>query len=194
MSARDFPRHWKAIVVDLRASRPKSACAIILLKGDFFPFEEAAKAAYLGVNGVIKEDLSDKAELDRFQQILKRYIEIDDSRVLDRHIPGPYDRLGFVFCHPVTYLPITGVIETISSVGLSFVPESTVMVSDLEPGLVIEDASLRIDREILSVRCRLMRTGSVMAFVFESGDEERNAISTYLAGRAEREIRALLNH
>ncbi len=26
MSARDFPRHWKTIVVNLRATRPKSAC------------------------------------------------------------------------------------------------------------------------------------------------------------------------
>jgi CheY-like chemotaxis protein len=194
MSARDFPRHWKAIVVGIRATKPKSACAIILLKGDFFPFEEAAKAAYLGVNGVIKEDLSDKSELDRFQQILKRYIEIDDSRVLDRHIPGPYDKLGFVFSHPVTYMPIAGAIETISSLGLSFVPESTVMVADLEPGIIIEDASLRIDTQIMPIRCRLMRTGTVMAFLFECDDEERNVISTYLAGRAEREIRALLNH
>jgi len=194
MSARDFPRHWKAIVVGIRANKPKSACAIILLKGEFFPFEEAAKAAYLGVNGVIKEDLSDKSELDRFQQILKRYIEIDDSRVLDRHIPGPYDRLGFVFSHPVTLMPIAGAIETISSLGLSFVPESTVMVADLEPGIIIEDASLRVDTRIMHIRCRLMRTGTVMAFLFECGDEERNVISTYLAGRAEREIRALLNH
>lgn len=193
MSARDFPRHWKAIVVDLRAARPKSACAIVLLKGDFFPFEEAAKAAYLGVNGVIKEDLSDKSELDRFQQILRRYIEIDDSRVLDRHIPGPWDRLGFVFSHPVTLLPITGAIETISSLGLSFVPESSVMVTDLEPDTIIEDASLRVDATIVSIRCRLVRTGAVMAFVFECGDSERSIISTYLAGRAEREMRALLN-
>ncbi|MBN2874657.1 MAG: PilZ domain-containing protein, partial [Spirochaetales bacterium] len=75
MSARDFPRHWKTLVVNLRASRPKSACAIILLKGAYFPFEEAAKAAYLGVNAVIKEDLSDRAEMDRFQQVLKRYVD-----------------------------------------------------------------------------------------------------------------------
>ncbi len=193
MSARDFPRHWKAIVVGLRAARPKSACAIILLKGDYFSFEEAAKAAYLEVNGVIKEDLSDKSELERFQQILRRYIEVDDSRVLDRHAPGPYDRLGFVFSHPVTLAPIVGAIETISSLGLSFVPESSVLVNDLEPDTIMEDACLRVDDTIVSIRCRLMRTGSVMAFVFECGDRERGIIAAYLAGRAEREMRALLN-
>jgi len=193
MSARDFPRHWKAIVVDLRAARPKSACAFILLKGDFFPFEEAAKAAYLGVNGVIKEDLSDKAELDRFQQLLKRYVEIDDSRVSDRHVPGAWDRLGFAFSHPVSYEPVAGTIDTISSSGLSFVPESTALVSDLEPGLVLEGASLRIDKEILRMRCRLLRNGAVMAFAFDCGEAERDTIASYIAGRTEREIRALLN-
>lgn len=194
MSARDFPRHWKPIVVGIRATKPKSACAIILLKGDFFPFEEAAKAAYLGVNGVIKEDLSDKSELIRFQQILERYIEIDDGKAQDRHIPGPYDRLGFVFSHPARYTPIAGTIETISSLGLSFVPESKVMIADLESGMLIEDASLRIDTQIMPMQCRLTRTGTVMSFVYECNDEQRAIISTYLAGRAEREIQALLNH
>jgi len=193
MSARDFPRHWKAIVVGLRSSRPKSACAVILLKGDYFPFEEAAKAAYLGVNGVVKEDLSDKAELDRFQQLLKRYVEVDDARVSDRHAPGPWDRLGFIFGHPETNQPIAGAIETISSSGLSFIPETSAAVSDMEPGIVIEEASLRLDRDILSMRCKLMRNGPVMAFSFEGCEPERDAIAEYIAGRAEREIKALLN-
>jgi len=194
MSAKDFPRHWKSIVVDLRAARPKSACAVVLLKGDFFPFEEAAKAAYLGVNGVVKEDLQDKAELSRFQQVLKRYIEIDDSRISDRHAPGPWDRLGFVFAHPSSLAPILGAIETISSDGLSFVPDQGALVADLEPGSRIDDASLRIDAEILPVRLRLVRNGPVMAFAFEDCDAERQAIAAYIAGRVEREIASLLNH
>lgn len=194
MSAKDFPRHWKAIVVDIRSSRPKSACAVVLLKGDFFPFEEAAKAAYLGVNGVVKEDLADKAELSRFQQVLKRYVEIDDSRVSDRHAPGPWDRLGFIFSHPVSLAPIAGVIETISSDGLSFVADQGALVADLEPGMLIDDASLRIDSDILAVRLRLVRNGKVMAFAFESCEAEREAIAAYIAGRVEREIASLLNH
>ncbi|MBU0927101.1 MAG: PilZ domain-containing protein [Spirochaetes bacterium] len=193
MSAKDFPRHWKTIVVDIRASRPKAACVIVLLKGDYFPFEEAAKAAYLGVNGVVKEDLSDKAELERFQQLLKRYIEIDDSRVSDRLAPGPSDRLGFVFAHPASSAPIIGTIETISSTGLSFIPEAVAAVADLEPGVLLEDASLRVDAAILPIGIRLLRTGAVMAFSFECSDEERAIISSYIAGRVERELRSLLN-
>lgn len=192
MSAKDFPRHWKSIVVDLRAARPKTACAILLLKGEYFPFEEAAKAAFLGVNAVLKEDLSDKAELERFQQVLKRYIEIDDSRLSDRHTPGPWDKLGFVFSHPASDVTISGVIDSISSSGLSFLPESPALVSDLEAGIVIEDASLRVDQDILSLDCRLERNGASMALSFECGDEKRSIIADYLAGKADREIHALL--
>jgi len=194
MSGRDFPRHWKTIVVNLRASRPKSACAILLLKGDYFPFEEAAKAAYLGVNAVIKEDLTDKSEFDRFQQVLKRYIDIDDSRVSDRLSPKQWDRIGFAFSHPVTYVPITGTVEAFSNSGLSFLPESTALVADIEPGTMLDDASLRVGDTILSIRCRVVRNRPVMAFSFECGKYELQTIDDYIAGRSDREIHALLKH
>lgn len=194
MSARDFPRHWKTLVVDLRSARPKASCAIILLKGEYFPFEEAAKAAYLGVNGVIKEDLSDPSELDRLLQIVKRYIQVDESRRVDRHVPGPNDRLGFAFSHPVTYLTVSGSIESISEEGMAFLPESRASVSDLEPGTVIDDASLRVADSILTVRCKLIRNEVTMAFLFDSGDEVKATISEYISGCAEREMRALLKH
>jgi hypothetical protein len=194
MSARDYPRHWKTIVVDVRAARPKAACAIILLKGEYFPFEEAAKAAYLGVNGVIKENISDPAELDRFVQILKRYVQIDESRLSDRHAPSPSDRYGFVFSHPGTFMTITGIIETISSEGLSFFPESRAQVADLEPGSMIEDASLRVNDQILSFRCKLIRNEVMMSFAFECDESQRAIIASYIAGRAEREMQTLLKH
>lgn len=194
MSARDFPRHWKTLVVDLRSARPKASCAIILLKGEYFPFEEAAKAAYLGVNGVIKEDLADPSELDRLLQIVKRYIQVDESRRIDRHVPGPNDRLGFAFSHPVTYLTISGSIETISEEGMSFLPESRAAVSDLEPGTVIEFASLRVADAILTIGCRLVRNEVTMAFTFEADGPTKAAISEYISGCAEREMRALLKH
>lgn len=194
MSARDFPRHWKTLVVDLRSARPKASCAIILLKGEYFPFEEAAKAAYLGVNGVIKEDLADPSELDRLLQIIKRYIQVDESRRVDRHVPGPNDRLGFAFSHPVTFLTVSGSIETISEEGMSFLPESRAAVSDLEPGTVIDNASLRVADSILTVRCRLIRNEVTMAFSFEADADTKSAISDYISGCAEREMRALLKH
>lgn len=192
MSARDFPRHWKTIVVDVRASRPKSACAIVLLKGAYFPFEEAAKAAYLEVNGVIKEDLADKAELGRFQAILKRYIRLEDARASDRYVPCGWDNLGFAMSHPFTFMPIPGKIEVLSTSGLSFVPDSPALVADIEPGTVIEDASLRIGDRILTLPCRLQRNSGTLALSFECDDDTRQIIADYLAAGPEREMQSRL--
>ncbi|MBN1519976.1 MAG: PilZ domain-containing protein [Spirochaetales bacterium] len=193
MSARDFPRHWKSIVVNVRTVRPKTECAIILLKGEFFPFEEAAKAAYLGVNGVVREDFSDRAELSRFQQILKRYVEVDEARVSDRHQPSEWDRLDFAFSHPLSLAPIAGRIETISTTGLSFIADYPALVADLETGAAIEDGSLRVDADILPCPCRLVRNGAVMAFKFEGWDAPSSAkLENYLKARTEREITGLL--
>ncbi len=193
ISARDFPRHWKSIAVNLRATRSKSECIIIILKGEYFPFEEAAKAAYLEVNGVIKEDFSDRAELSRFQKLLKRYVEIDDSRASDRLEPADWDRLDFAFGHPKTMAPISGKIETISLSGLSFVADYTALVSDLEPGDLIPDGSLRIDRDIVPCPSRLVRNGAVMAFKLEGmAAADRAKLENYLKTRTDREIERLL--
>lgn len=192
MSAKDFPRHWKAIAVDIRASKLKTDCAIILLKGDFFSFEEAAKASFLGINGVLKEDLTDKAEVSRFQSILKRYIDVDDSR--SRRIAvKPSDRLGLLFTCPENSMLISGSIDNISVGGLSFIADQTAFVSELEPGTVIKDASIRVDGDIFSASLKLLRNGAAMAFSFEGNDELKGSLTKYLANKAARDIDILLN-
>ena len=108
MSARDFPRHWKVLVQAVRAERDKDQCVIVLLKGEGFPLEEAAKASYIGVNGVVKDDLDDRREQGRFQQLLKRYMVVDDERAADRIMPSAWDRLDFMFSHPSSLAPIAG--------------------------------------------------------------------------------------
>ena len=193
MSAQDFPRHWKSIVVNIRAARPKGECAVILLKGEWFPFDEAAKAAHLGINGVVRENLGDKAERTRFQQLIKRYIEIDDSRLTDRQVPDELDRVDFMFSHPQRFTPIPGRIETISKNGLSFLPDAPALVSDLELGTTIPDASLRIDNTIIFFACKLVRTGHILAFSFDGMPPDSRAIvANYLNLRTEREMKALL--
>lgn len=194
ISARDFPRHWKSIVVNLRSSRPKTECIVILLKGEYFPFEEAAKAAHLEVNGVVKEDFSDRSELSRFQKILKRYVEVDETRASERIEPGAWDRLDYAFSHPKTLAPISGRVDTISLNGLSFIADYTALVADLEPGDGLPDASLRIDRDIVPCPSRVVRNGAVMAFKFEGlAEEHRALLESYLKTRTDREIQNLLN-
>ena len=135
LSARDYPRHWKIIAANVRAERNKEECVLILLKGELFPFEEAAKAAHLGVNGVVKDDLDDRHEQAQFQRLLKRYVTVDESRGSERVAPSAWDRLDFSFSHPKHLTPIVGRLETISVEGLSFLPDSPVLVADLAQGM-----------------------------------------------------------
>lgn len=193
MSARDFPRHWKPIVVNIRSKFNKSDCIIVLLKGEYFPMEEAAKAAHLEVNGIIREDLGDEMERNRFQQLFKRYVQVDEARSTDRRPVAKWDKLDFVFSHPASQAPITGRIETISLNGLSIKPDHPSLCSDLEAGSIIEDAGMRIDNTVLNFSCKLLRTGAILAFSFDGMSESDSKILRgYLAGSAERQMKALL--
>lgn len=78
LSVTDYPRHWKVVASAIRAERSKEECVLVLLKGERFPFEEAAKASQLGVNGVVRDDLQDRHEQMLFQKLLKRYMDVDD--------------------------------------------------------------------------------------------------------------------
>ena len=114
VSARDFPRHWKVLTQMLRAEKAKLLGYPTFAHWiDAFPLEEAAKAAFLGVNGVVKDELDDRREQGRFQQLLKRYIVIDEDRAADRIMPSAWDRLDFIFAHPLSLAPISGRLEAI---------------------------------------------------------------------------------
>ncbi|HAP42529.1 MAG: hypothetical protein A2087_08165 [Spirochaetes bacterium GWD1_61_31] len=192
MSACDFPRHWKPIVVNIRSLYSKNECVIVLLKGKYFPFEEAAKAAHLGVNGVIREDLGDDQERTRFQQLFKRYIQVDEARSTDRRPVARWDKLDFVFTHPVSQTLLTGRVESISSSGLSMSPDHAGLCADLEPGLVIEDASMRIGDQVVSLNCKLQRSGAILAFSFENlSAETADTLRRYLAATPERQMKTL---
>jgi hypothetical protein len=195
MSARDFPRHWKAMASAIRYDRDKNDCIIIILKGEGFPLEEAAKAAELGVNGVVKDELDDRREQGRFQNILKRYVVVDEDRAADRIVPSAWDRLGFMFAHPRSLAPITGRLEAISSTGLSFVPDSAAIASDLVAGDLIEDCSMRIGPDIIDLACRVVHANRVLGLEFDRlADDDRSRLEDYLASCSEREMRAILEH
>jgi hypothetical protein len=193
VSARDFPRHWKVITQALRAEKGKDDCVIVLLKGEVFPLEEAAKASHLGVNGVVKDDLDDRREQGRFQQLLKRYIVVDEDRAADRIMPSAWDRLDFIFAHPQSLAPISGRLEAISSIGLSFVPDSPALAADLLAGDLIEDCSMRVGPDIIDLSCRVAHAGRVLGLEIDRmADDDRSRLEDYLALCPEREMEAIL--
>jgi hypothetical protein len=194
MSARDFPRHWKVIAQAVRAEKDKNECVLILLKGEAFPLEEAAKAAHIGVNGVVKDDLDDRREQGRFQALLKRYIVVDEERATDRIMPSAWDRLDFIFAHPTSLLPISGKLDTISPTGLSFVADLPSLTADIAAGSLIEDCSMRVGADIMALSCKVVRAGRVLAFeIVGMADDDRFRLEQYLAACPEREIKAIMD-
>jgi hypothetical protein len=195
ISARDFPRHWKILAQMVRSEKAKDECVIVLLKGEAFPLEEAAKAAFLGINGVVKDDLDDKREQGRFQQLLKRYIVIDEDRAADRIMPSDWDRLDFIFAHPKSLAPISGRLEAISSTGFSFVPDSPALASDLATGDLIDDCSMRVGADIIDLSCTVAHSGRVLGLeILRIAEDDRSRLEEYLASCPEREIEAILEH
>jgi hypothetical protein len=167
ISARDFPRHWKAMVQFVRSGRPKDACPIILLKGDAFPVEDTSQAFYLGVSGIVAEDnLDNPAEVDRLQAILGRYMPIEERRRTPRIHTESHHRINFVFTNPADNTLVTGDVKSISSGGLSFLPQHTTITKDLTLNMELPECSLRTGDAILSPTCRLARTGRIISMEF----------------------------
>jgi len=186
ISARDFPRHWKILANFVRGEQPKETCPLIILKGDDFPAEDASKASFLGVSGIINEALNDPAEISRLQEILGRYIPVKEKRRTGRFCVEPQHRFGFVFIRPgANRTLITGAVKNISAGGLSFQPDDVSLLTsfpeDITSSTVLSECSLRAGDAILSPLCRVNRIGQSIALAFSSfPDGEQEVLNSYL--------------
>lgn len=189
ISARDFPRHWKILVQFVRVERSKEVCPIILLTGAFFSADDGAKAFHIGVNGLVPEDLRGD-EIARLQSILERYIMVDNKRKARRYRPGARSRFGFCAANPLDRAIITGRVETISTTGLSFMPDTPDLLENIPGGEELSECSLRVGDSILSPVCRIIRREPALSleFIFLPG-EEQIRLESYLEDLPLRENR-----
>ncbi|GHU08011.1 hypothetical protein FACS1894151_03230 [Spirochaetia bacterium] len=174
ISATDFPRHWKVMVQFIRSERVKEVCPIILLKGERFQLEEASKAFYIGVTGIVSEELEDPKELERLQSLLSRYLQIEDKRKSRRFHVEERNRFGFCMVHPDTKSLLTGTVKTISSTGVSFHPDNSKAIEAIPEGQEISECSLRVGSDIIDPICRMIRRGAEtsLEFIFLSHLEQ----------------------
>ncbi|QQO08302.1 PilZ domain-containing protein [Breznakiella homolactica] len=181
ISAEDFPRHWKTLVQFVRTDRPKETTPIIILRGENFPLDETSKAFYLGVSGIVSDDLSNAMEIDRLQSILSRYIPVEEKRKARRFRPEEWSRLDFLFTNPGNRKIITGSVQSISSTGLSFRPDQPALTAGLALNTELEECSLRAGDSILSPVCRVIRTGRNISMEFISfPGQENDVLEAYL--------------
>ena len=108
-----------------------------MLKGDLFPFEEAAKAKHLEVTGIINEKLEDRKEYSRLEELLAHYTSLKEVRSENRYIPENSDQIEFVFNHPEDNAIITGSIFDLSPTGAAFEPDELDKTKNIAVGAEI---------------------------------------------------------
>ena len=185
----DFPRHWKPIVKLLREDKSKEQAIIILINASKFPFEEAAKAIYLGVNGIIEYDADNKREIYRMMEIFKRYRSVKENRRFMRIIPEPDEVFQILCTNPHTQKIITGNVVDISIQGLMFHPLEPEMIHGLEEGDTVPHCSLQIGDHVITLECRLTRVGGSVGMEFTYFNEDaHHRLFTYLMERPFRQL------
>jgi DNA-binding response OmpR family regulator len=191
VSAGDFPRHWKTVVQFIRYERDKESCPIIILKGKDFPLEEASKAFYLGVNGIVAENMSNPVEMDRLQKVLGRYVNMADKRRNSRYHLEAWTNIGFCAVNPLNHQLITGQVKTLSNNGISFRPEMSLNLEELTPNIELSECSLRLADDMLNPICRMVRIAHDVSleFIFLS-DVEQILLDDFLENLPIQELKA----
>jgi len=183
ISAQDFPRHWKTMVQFIRKERSKDRCPIIILKGDNFDMEEASKASYLKVSGIVNEHIKTITEIDQIHEIISRYIYVPakEKRSRRRFSTETWQRFGFVCIRPDTQTLVTGTVKEISSSGISFLPDNVASFQTMPVQRELTECSLRTGDSILSPVCRAVHTDNLTLLTFlyfPQGEQE--TLDTYL--------------
>jgi DNA-binding response OmpR family regulator len=189
-SASDYPRHWKPLLKLAREQKSKEELIFILAIPADFEMEDAAKATHLGVNGLIGEELSDKGELYRLEEIIRRYRSVQDKRSFARLVPAEEDELGFAFTHPRRLALVTGKVREISIQGASLSPWRASAVEDLEAGTQIPRCSLKVGEKIVGLDCRLTRNREDLGLQFLSfGEGGHQALLEWIQTRSDRALK-----
>jgi hypothetical protein len=188
-SAEDFPRHWKPFLKLLRASFNKENATFVLLKGELFPFDEAAKAKHLEVTGIIRENLEDRKEYSRLEELLAHYTSLKEVRSESRYIPESSDQLEFIFTHPNDNSIITGSVFDLSPNGAAFEPDELDKTKNIAVGTEIHRCSLKIEGEYLDFSSKVIRNEGRIALQFLTLDEgEFETIENFIGRKSEREL------
>jgi hypothetical protein len=188
-NAVNFPRHWKPLLKIIREEKSYEETIFIIITEKNFPFEEAAKAAYLRVNGIVPQNLLDKAVISQLFELLKRYKSINEKRKFIRLIPKAFEKYKFIFAHPIRKALVSGIVTDISLEGASFKPSNPDLTSDLEVNTRIPKCTLRIGENIITIDSLIVRNDEELGLLFESfNEDDHEKLFQYLMHSSDREL------
>lgn len=152
----DFPRHWKILVKYLREEYRKDEVIFLLVSNGPPPLEEANKALYLGVNGILQFNGDVEALARNIREVFLRYgtFEVDAAPAAPAGTDAP---LAFLFRHPRRKHLVTGVLVKYDGKRATFKPDFAHEVADLAEGEVLAGGSLRRADSLVSVDASVVK-------------------------------------
>ena len=175
INARDFPRHWKPITQHIRWDTSKEEIPVILLTPPDFPADEADKAMFLGVQGIIniKENGDFNYILEELRTIFNRYNY--------KHVKNISKSVQFLFTNPITETIITGTVKNLSENDIVFLPDMPANTSNLTAGMFLDQCSLKIEHGFIVPNCKIVSNDSVLNLNFvDLSDEDKKIITDFL--------------
>ena len=175
INARDFPRHWKPITQHIRWNTSKEDILVIILTPPDFPADDADKAMFLGVQGVItlKENINFKGILDELRMIFNRYNY--------KHIKNLSKNVQFLFTNPITETIVTGTVKNLTEEGIVFLPDMPANADNLTADMILDLCSLKIENRSIVPNCKIVSNSSVMNLDFvDLSDDDKKIITDFL--------------
>ncbi len=166
----DFPRHWKILVKYLREEFPKDEKVILLFGEVHPPLDEANKALFLGVNGLLTFDGSATNLADKIREVFLRYGTFEEdsgSTALTKA-----GTMSFVFRHPRRKHLVTGVFLHLEEDTATFKPDFGHETADLNAGDELLDGSLRLLDALIVLNARVLRNTGQLHLVLEPSRPE----------------------
>lgn len=195
-SSTDFPRHWKTFLQVYRQFMDREAGVFLLAVEHDFSSEEAAKAEFLQVNGILDNTFQEDITINQLKEILSRYSQIDEKRAFSRYIPDPKtDAVDFLFTHPDSHILVTGNVKDISKDTVSLKPDKGSQVIDLIQGMKLEKCSLTIGDELFTADCEILRNKEYISLKINSiAAHYEQVLYAYIDKRAERHLQKLVHN
>ena len=157
----DFPRHWKILVKYLREEFRKDEVVFLLVSQGPPPLEEANKALFLGVNGILRYGDDPEALARNIRDVFLRYgtFEVEDIPEAQKSgaASGPQAPLAFLFRHPRRKHLVTGMLLKYDGRKGTFRPDFAHEVADLSEGEILAGGSLRVNDALVTLDATVLK-------------------------------------
>ena len=162
----DFPRHWKILVKYLREEYSKEEVVFLLVSEGPPPLEEANKALFLGVNGILQYHGDAEALARNIRDVFLRYGAFDVAEPQSgRPTEAP---LAFLFRHPRRKHLVTGMLVNYDGQQATFKPDFAHEVADLGEGEALSGGSLRLADSLVTLDATVLKNNGQLRLSLSS--------------------------